>query len=156
MQAAEDRSLQASPSQKAEWSWIQPIQWDSRDLRRRGGWLDEGSSQPAGTLANIPSKAADYQAVAGPTSSGAQPNMRFRSAPVGFPQLRGEDSWWDDWGCKSQLQEIRDMMGEGPMFSSIEPSEIQRGDCLPSAFLITMRTVCKNDCIGCTSSQCQH
>ena len=34
---------------------------------------------------------------------------------------------WDDSGARSQMQELEDMMGEGPLFEGIEPAEIQQG-----------------------------
>ena len=55
----------------------------------------------------------------------------FQSSPVGFTYLHGppEKDWWlwEKPEPKSQMQELREMLGEGPVLDGIEPAQIQKG-----------------------------
>ena len=81
----------------------------------RGGWREEEPGSEAWSQET--------------TARTASPQPRFRAAPAGFAYLQGQrsSSLWDDSSSRSQMQEIRDMMGEGPVFDGIEPAEIQQG-----------------------------
>lgn len=99
-------------------------------MKRRGGWREEGPDQQAVPTNSPPLHRASQDMSGAEALQAAEPHMHFRPAPAGFPQLKAGDRLWEDWEHRSQLQGIRDMMGEGPMFSGIDPPEIQRGSSL--------------------------
>ena len=95
----------------------------------RGGWRD-GEVVPAGTDAAHPAVDQPQRQQDAQDAVPASPHLRFRSAPAGFSQLQGgQNGWaaWDGLGSRSQMQELREMMGEGPLFDGIHPAEIQEG-----------------------------